>query len=393
VRVSTLIVLLVCGPTGSVRADSAPPAERAVELVIAGMVEDAAAIAEVVGELLRRFELTLRTARVAALDVAAVVTPDPEAEAAVGRVWIDLAAPPTEHGAPQAAIYVADGSWERIRIRRILLPGCVDEVAREEVAHMVASDIEAILSGRPLERSREEARSELGLEVGEPTPEPSPLPEPLPIGPPGVAPREPTPLPLEPERPSLALELGLGWELTGFADQAAVSHGPTLAFGMAFPQSRLRPAMWLTMGYRLPLEIAASPFGARLDQGVFRLLMSIDVPLVPRLQLTVLLGGGIDVVWTTPRLAEGATGRAELPSVAYVGILRAGLGLRVNLGGSFALLATVGCDVDGQHRTYVALLDGTKRIVLEPWPVRPLALLTFSFDLLDPLHTPATAAE
>jgi hypothetical protein len=383
-RLSSLAVLLVCLAAASVRADPDAPPERAVELVIAGLPEDAAAIAEVVAELLRRFELTLRTSRVGELNVAAVVTPDPDARSAVGRVWIDLAAPSGPHGAPQAAIYVADGAWERVRIRRVLLPGRVDEVAREEMAHMVASDVEAILSGRPLDRSREEARSELGLSGAEPEPPPEPEPDVPPVPQPPV----PEPEPLVPVLRPLELELGLGYGLTGFADQAAVSHGPLATLALAFPQSWLRPALWLTLEYRVPLEIAAAPFGARLDQGLFRLLMSIDVPLVTRLKLTVLLGGGLDVVWTTPKLAEGAAGRLEAPSTAYFGILRAGLGLRVALGGSFALLALVGCDVDGQHRTWVALVDGVKRIILEPWPVRPLALLTFSFNLLDPLARP-----
>jgi len=374
------------------RAEPPPPLEPAVDLVVAGAPEDAAAIDEVVGELLRRFELRLRPARVEWLDVAVVATLDPDAPPAVARVWIDLLAPPGPDGAPQAAIYVADGSWERIRIRRVTLSNGVDEIAREELAHIVASGVEGVLEGRPLDQSRDEVRSDLGLPPAEPPPEPPPEPEP----PPPPPPEPPGPPPVEPPAPgppSLALDLGLGYELTGFADEAAVSHGPLLTLELALRRAWLRPAIWLTMQYRVPLEVPADPFGARLDHAVFRLLVSIDAPLVPGLGFTVLLGGGLDVVWTEPRIAEGAAGRLEAPSTAFFGELRAGIGLRATLGGSFALLAVVGCDVDGQHRSYVVLNDTEKRIVLEPWPVRPLALLTLSFDVLEPLGDPSAPEE
>ncbi|MBN1773740.1 MAG: hypothetical protein JXB32_20935, partial [Deltaproteobacteria bacterium] len=135
------------------------------------------------------------------------------------------------------------------------------------------------------------------------------------------------------------------------------------------------------------------PFGVRLDQALFRLVASVAIPVASRLRLVIQLGGGLDGGWTEPTAAEGETDRPAEPSTACFGVVRAAAGLRVRVGRSFALLAPVGCDIDGRHRTYVSYDAGARRMVLEPWAVRPLALLTFAFDMLDPLGNPEATNE
>ena len=126
-------------------------------------------------------------------------------------------------------------------------------------------------------------------------------------------------------------------------------------------------------------------------------LLDVSDPLRPkflslfRLRETVL---GVHLVGSTAYVAAGSLGLLVV-DLSDPGAPR--FELRVDtpgsvhdvaVQGSFAMLALVGCDVDGQRRTYVALLDGVKQVVLEPWPVRPLGLLAFSFDVLDPMGEP-----
>ena len=361
-RSLSLLAFLMLGSPPAARADASPADERTVDLVVAGTAENTAALEEVAGELLRRLDCGLRTSRIDRLEASAVVTPDPSAPPAVARAWIDLATAPGPDGSGQAVLYLVDPAWERIRVRRVPLDDGVDEVVREELAHMLASGVQGLLAGLPLEQTRDEVRVELGV------PAPPPAPPPVPVSPPA-------------EPRTLALDLGVGYDVMVFSDAAWVSHGPVAALGLALRRVMLRPALWLTLQYRAPLEADGDPIGVRLDQGVFRLLTSFDVPLVRRFALTVLLGGGIDVVRSTPQLAPHATGRLEAPSTAVYGVVRGMVGFRARLFGATDLLFAIGCDVDGEQRTWFARRDDIEQVVLEPWIARPFVLLTVVTDL------------
>ena len=84
-------------------------------------------------------------------------------------------------------MYLVDAAWERARVRRVPASEGVDEVVREELAHMLASGVAGLLAGAPLEQTREEVRVELGLPAPEPPPPPSPPPPASPASP-GVSP-------------------------------------------------------------------------------------------------------------------------------------------------------------------------------------------------------------
>jgi hypothetical protein len=217
----------------------------------------------------------------------------------------------------------------------------------------------------------------------------APLPR-LPAAPQPVA---PLPAPPPPAPRSLGFDLGIGYDLTGLADGAPVSHGPFVELGLALARVPLRPALRAALQYRAPLEAQGDPIGARLDQGVFRLLASVDVPLVPRFALALMLGGGLDVVRTTPQIAAGATGRLEPPSTAVFGVVRGAAGLRARLFGATDLLFAAGCDVDVEPRTWVARVDGATQVVLEAWVVRPLVLLALVTDLSAAARNGGAASE
>jgi len=337
-------------------------------------VEDAGQLAAAAGELLRRLDVELRVVRVERFEPVDVVTPDPAAEQVVARAWVDLTLAARGGGESQAALYLVDGAWERVRVRRVPLDAGVDEVVREELAHVLAFGVDGLLAGRPLERTREELRIELGL----------PVPAPVPPAPPDEA----SPVPPAPEPPpgsrSVSFRLGVGYELSGFAAAAPVSHGPFAVLSLGLLQAPLRPALWLTAQARAPLEVEGSPIGVRLDQGLFRLLLSVELPLADELGLLVAFGGGLDVVRATPTLASGSSAALAERSMAVVGVLRAAVGLRWRLFGATDLLVFLGCDVEVEERSYYARRDGVEQRVLEPWPARPLLELALSTDLLEP---------
>lgn len=368
-----LLLALAASP-GAARADGPAAETRVVDLVVAGSVEDAARLAAAAGELLRRLDVELRVVRVERLEPADVVTPNPDAEPVVARAWVDLTPVGRGGGESSAALYLVDGAWERVRVRRVPLGDGVDEVVREELAHVLAFGVDGLLAGRPLERTREELRVELGL----------PVPEPVPPAPPDEVPLVvPAPEPSSAAR-SVSFRLGVGYELGGFADAAPVSHGPFAVLSFGLLQAPLRPALWLTAQGRAPLEAEGAPIGVRLDQGLFRLLLSVELPLTDDLGLLAAFGGGLDVARATPTLASGSSGVLAEPSTVVLGILRAVVGLRWRLFGATDLLVFLGCDVELGERSYAARRDGLEQRVLAPWPARPLLELALVADLLEP---------
>ena len=115
---------------------------------------------------------------------------------------------------PAAVVYLVDGSWDRVLVRTVPLDEGLDEVARQELAEILAAGVEGILAGAAPGRPREEVRRDLGIEVPAPPPPESP-----PIEAPPVPPAEPT----FGDRFSLAL--GAAYEPEGFAGGSIVAHG------------------------------------------------------------------------------------------------------------------------------------------------------------------------
>jgi hypothetical protein len=339
-------------------------------VVVAGTPAETAALDEVLRELLAPLGVDLRLVRVELLDVRDVVTPDEAAPAAVARAWLDLhgaTAAPGVRDRPAAALYLADGRWERILVRRVAIPSGIDEVAREELGHIVAAAVDGILAGTAVGVPREEVRAALGVEAAPPEGVPEPVP--------GSA-GEPRLADL------LAVDLGPTYELQGFSDAAPISHGPGLALALAQRGDGVRFGGWLTAQYRAPVVVDARPIGVELQYATLRLLAAAEIPLGARVALHLALGGGMDLVYAVPRLASGAAADVELPRFETLGVLQALLGVRVPLLGATSLLAVVGCDVEPVERSYVALLAGSRAVVLSPRIVRPLLAVRMVTDLL-----------
>ena len=67
-------------------------------------------------------------------------------------------------------MYLADGRWERVLVRRVPAPREFDEVEREQLAHIVESSVDALLSGATIGLTLREVSRSLRLpDYGEST--------------------------------------------------------------------------------------------------------------------------------------------------------------------------------------------------------------------------------
>jgi hypothetical protein len=378
-------------PSPDAVAQPVPETDRVVDVVIAAPPEPAASLEAALREPMDRLGLRLRWFRVDWFELAQVFAPDPDAPPAVARVWFDLVGVSARaRGAPldaQATMYVVDGPWARVLVRDVPLETGFDEVVREELAAILLSSVEGILNGAPLGRPREEVREELGVEASPPRPTSTST---------TTSTTAVTDTPTEPRASAsgqtptttttgdlLVLELGLGYEPSGFADDVGAVHGLGLSLALGARRGFARGGGWLTGEYRLPVEEDGNQgVGVRLDVGALRLLAVVELAFTDRFALQLAAGGGVDIVRVEPRRTGAVDVQLEPVSHAARGIIQLLLGVRLVISRPFSLWLGVGVDVDpAQVRYVVQVPDGTA-VVLVPWLVRPFGMLRLCFDVL-----------
>src|SRR5436189_68309 len=102
--------------------------------------------------------MTGRAPRVASASLLAVVVVVFVVVVAFARVWIDARDP------ARTTLYLADGAWERVLVRTVATPQALDEVAREEIGHIVQDAVAALRAGLHIGfTTRDEARASLRL--------------------------------------------------------------------------------------------------------------------------------------------------------------------------------------------------------------------------------------
>jgi len=311
-----------------------------VALFVAGTPEDAARLEEVVRELVARQGATVVVEHTAAIDPRDVVTPRPEERPPLARAWIDV-------GGSRAAIYVADRPWQRILVREVPLPSGLDEVAREEIAHILEATVEALASGEAIGRPREEVRRSLGVS---PTAPPDPAPA----------------------RSSIRLRLGAFWEAQGFSTAQPIAHGPGALVEASLAGG---PAAWTTAAWRLPIDHETPEVGIRV-QGVAARLLAGPVLGTGRVAVRPGFGGGADFVRVQPLAISGSGVRLARPRWTIVPFLRVALGLELEFFGDTRLSVSGACDVDLVDSFYFLGHAGADReAVLDPWTIRPSIVL------------------
>ena len=237
-------------------------------------------------------------------------------------------------------------------IRSLPLPAGVDEVAREEVSHIVASSVEALQAGRPLPVALAKS-TETVAKVERPPP-----------------PAEP------PAGHWISVGVGAGAALET-ADDAA----PTLAVSVLVgPESRrFAPALWLhAEGFSS--DTGGDPVALRFRGGALAVLGAVGTSAHGRAVVRFGLGPGIELRAATPSVAGGvaAPDGVELSATRLDPSLfvRAAARFEVRLGARVGLFAVAACDARlVSHRYLVTRDDGSTETAYDPDRLRPSILV------------------
>jgi hypothetical protein len=362
-----LLLALTLAPLGA----HAQPAERVIVTVAASDAESAH-LEEVLRELLGRLGVELTVERRPTIDASAALTPDPKAEPALSRAWVDMRVAGTRR------VIVVDSGWERALVRVIVQGARSDEVVREEIAHVIHSASEALLAGAQVGEPREEVRRQLGLQKRAPSP--APVPPPAPPNRPLLPPFPPPEPPAEAPTP-WRVGAGLYYEGQGYAERQPVVHGPGLALEVDAPEWTLGPGLELTAQYRIPFEVEGDVAAVRLQSAVLRLFARLSVFRSELIVLQVAAGAGVDVIHLEPRIIEGADARAEPARTRVAPLIRPALHARVRLFGDTALWIALSGDVDIIGVRYVIRRGSEDIPLVEPLRFRPALSLGISTSL------------
>lgn len=335
---------LAAGPHVATRV--APPAESdsrcagpedaTVVITLIGPAGRRAAAREVLGELVQD-RVSVEWLEVEAAEISASIRQAEADDLALAHVYVDLREAPL-------LVFIGDRGHVRVLIRRIALPASFDEAAREEVGAIVSSALDALCAG-----------GTIGIVRVQPPTEPAPRLETS--TPPIEAP--PPPAPRRWGGGVLARYRVMAWGPTRV--QHALELGGVLRRRGAHVDAQA--IVWA--GAIPPGAVTGAPDSPRIGGGLLRAELGAVVPLTSRWSQLVAGGVGVD-------LLRGAGGRWR-----PVPIVQAGIGLRAVLGRGFVaeVLAHVAVDLVDTRVLDVA----DRRVLFDPWRVRPGISLTFGW--------------
>jgi hypothetical protein len=327
---------------GTARAED----PRRAEVQIAGPLERVALVEQAVREPLSRLPIVVSSSRADAVDPKTVIDRSPNAADAFVRVWIDLA---VEN---QVTIYFVDSAWEHILVRHITLERNLDDVEREEIAQIVRSSVEALLSGATIGISREEARDLL-------------LPKPKTKTPPPVIPKPKPRAPPKPVTPNSRVEAGAFYEGELYAN--TLWHGPGVFAGVHTPDP-LGLGGRFTLQYRVPATVEGDRLGARIQAIALRALAHASYQS-GHLGACGGAGLGADITSTDPTNLKG-NASPENSRWDVVPVLRA-LGGGGLVFGSMGVWTVVGLDVDLIETNFTAKRGNETYTAVDVSRVRP----------------------
>ena len=340
--------LFVAAPAraGDSTAPAAPRAgDKRVIVVLAGDKDHL--LESVVTERVREAGASVEVHSAPSIDPAAAFRPRGEVEA-LARVWIDFTRD------DQATLLLLDDRFDRGLIRHTSRARG-DELAREELGHILYSAVRALLAGARIGIARED------LIDSQKPPEPSP--------PDHTEPDHTEPPSREPSR-TWRFRSAVTYAADTFAPRAAITHGPGLALDLLYA-----PAPGAELGLRalgqvrFPVEVDESPFVVRLESFPCRLLGTIGVPLAGTWSVSGALGGGVDVVHVVPVRGQGPDHRIAAPTVAVFSVARVALGL--SRGGDLRVGLWLSADVDLNGADYTYVDGGATSTLFSPYRVRP----------------------
>jgi len=346
----TLLVLVAAAqaagtPAAGTPAVPGPPTD--VEIVIAALAPEAAkAVRDDLEDLLSRRGLAARYRQLATIDRDEVLRPPAEAPCALACIWIDLGvAKPT-----RAFVYLSPTASAQVVIRSLPLPSGVDEVAREEVAQIVATSVEALRAGQPLPVAVNGADLPLAKVVRAP--------------------------PAAPPTPRTLWLAGLGG---GVAHEGASSFAlPVASLSLVVGAERraFTPALWISAG-GFSGDVDGAPVALRFHGAELAALATLgtratDGELRRRVVARVGLGPGVELRDVTPSAASGAVDVALDPARLDASVfVRAAARLEIRIVDSVGLFVAAACDARVVSRRYTVDRDGMTDALFTPDVLRP----------------------
>jgi hypothetical protein len=321
-----------------------------VDLVFVGDAIESSGLAPVLEELLGRIDVPIRRGPIlAVLDPRVVLEPEPDAPPALARIWIEL-------GGARTTVYLVDGEWERILVRHIPSDGpALDEVGREQIAHIVHAAVEALLDGARIGLTQDQARAELGVAPRVTPPEPEP--EPTPQAP--VAPSE------------LAADFAIGYAPQLFADGPTLRHAVLALVSMLV--GRGSPRLAIALGVDFWPTTGHEGGGVRLDLRslLVRFEAGVDIDLTEETSLRATAGLTIDLTAVEPRTVPGSDVAVASPWDAVGPLASVRVAAHQRLYEWVGLSGGLLFDVDLLDTRYVVRASMRDQTVVDPWPVRP----------------------
>ena len=344
--------ILVSVTPAAARAGDDAGAERGqgfVDVAVAASPEDAAALLDTLRELVARLGLGVRVTTGDGPPWTRLDSP-PDTPGERARVWIDAR---DASAVTVDVCAVGQGAPSPVFHRSVPRDGS-RAIVVDAVGHVVEATLESAL-----------------LEPSSPPVAPPPFVAPPPADTRGDARAGPA-----------VRHGGLTLDAAAFADGAEVAarSGVALGGGGAFIVSAgpipWRPSLWIGASFQTPFDIPGPGVTLETSVSSFRFLPSVELLRLRPLQLDFGAGGGADVFHDTPRDPRGPFPSTPQTQTHVTPVVAGQLLARLRLGPSARLL--VGLDLDwdpGQHHYAVFDRFGNASAVLQPWSVRPGALI------------------
>jgi hypothetical protein len=334
-------------------ASTQPARSQYATVRVSAPGEESAALLATLRELLSRLGLTLRETATDTPTPAFMTAPPVDADERA-RVSVD------ETGSDRVVVSIEtlESGHAPSPVERTVPRGGSTAILTEQVGHVIHSTLESLL-------------------VGEVPPAPPPRPP--------AAPAIPS------EKPAPSRQESFGLDATAFAAGRGVASntGPSLGggatIGVTAGTGPWKPSVSLGGAYYAPFGTSVPDVTLQTTISSFRAVASVRVPHTKVIGVDLGLGAGADLFHTVPSnpspqvVTLGPTKDLVDPVVTA----RVLAGIRLSAGAR----VTVGIDVDfdaGSHR-YVTYSIATKEdtgVPLQPWPVRPSAMLGLCVPLI-----------
>jgi hypothetical protein len=346
------VLLVMKQRPSAAQTNSSEEPPRHVEIKMVAPDDTWPALETVLSELLARLQVGVRFSTIPSIDARQIMTERSEDPPSVARVWIDM----REQG--RVTLFLTGDRADRLLVRHVPLVARIDEVAREEIAHIVEATVDALLVG-----------GRIGVVTDEPLP-------PREKAEPPAAARERGPS-------GIALDLGIAYEAQAWQPAGQPLHSAAVVVGVAARSGTWRPSAWISGEYRFPAIISNDLVSARLDQGAFRAVAALDWAASRKWVFGAGAGGGFDLVRIAPDVNQGPLVDPTPARYAVVPMLRLALLARYAFTARSEIFAGFAADYDLLGTRYI-LRDamGADVPVFEPWRLRPTALIGVTSDVL-----------